>query len=379
MGTFILTEEQKDLQALAKEFADKEIRPLSAEYDIKGETPIDLYQKAAAMGFTAMAWPIELGGLGLPYLTQAIVNEELSKGDVGFANALGASSFAARPVLNMGNEQQKCYVADIVLNGGLASFALTEPNAGSDASALRTTAVKSGDEYILNGRKCFITNAPYAQFFVVFAKTDPEKGHRGISAFLVERSRPGVSVGKHEDKMGFRVSTAADVMLEDVHVPAENLIGVENKGYGLAMKILDYSRIGVAAEAVGLAQEALDIAVAYAKERVTFGKPIGHHQFIQYKLAEMESKIQAARAVTYQAAELADNGVAGFGKLSSCAKLLASDTAVFVVNEAVQILGGYGYMKDYRTEKLYRDAKLLPIFEGTNEIQRMIIAGYLLK
>ena len=378
MGTFILTDEQRDLQALAKEFADKEIRPLSAEYDLKGETPMDLYQKAAAMGFTAAAWPTQLGGLGLSYHTQAIVNEELSKGDVGFANALGASSFAARPVLNAGTERQKQYVADIVLHGGLASFALTEPNAGSDAAALRTTAVKSGSEYILNGRKCFITNAPYAQFFVVFAKTAPEKGHRGISAFLVERSRPGVSVGKHEDKMGFRLSTAADVVLEDVHIPAENLVGVENKGFGLAMKILDYSRIGVAAEAVGLAQEAMDLAVGYAKERTTFGKPIGQHQGIQFMLADMEIKIQSARSLTYQAAELADGGVP-FGKISSCAKTLASDSAVSVASDAVQIFSGYGYMKDYRVEKLYRDAKLLQIFEGTNQIQRMIIAGSLLR
>ena len=377
MGTFILTEDQQDLQALAREFADKEIRPLSAEYDVKGETPMELYQKAANMGFTATAWPANLGGLGLSYLTQAIVNEELSKGDVGFANALGASSFAARPILNAGTEEQKRYVADIVLNGGLASFALTEPNAGSDASALRTTAVRTGDEYILNGRKCFITNAPYAKFFVVFAKTDPEKGHRGISAFLVERDRPGVSVGKHEDKMGFRLSTAADVVLEDVHLPAVNLIGVENKGFGLAMKILDYSRIGVAAEAVGLAQEALDLAIGYAKERVTFGKPIGQHQAIQFMLADMEIKIQAARALTYEAAELADNGVP-FGKFSSCAKTLASDTAVAVSSDAVQIFSGYGYMKDYRVEKLYRDAKLLQIFEGTNQIQRMVIGGHLL-
>lgn len=200
MGTFVLTDEQKDLQALAKEFADKEIRPISAEWDVIGDTPPELYKKAADMGFTSMALPEEFGGLGLNYHTQAIINEQLSMGDVGFANALGASQFACRPVLIAGTDEQKRYVVDTVINGGMASFALTEPNAGSDASALRTTAVKSGDEYILNGRKCFITNAPHAQFFCVFAKTAPEKGHRGISCFLVERDRVGVSVGKHEDK-----------------------------------------------------------------------------------------------------------------------------------------------------------------------------------
>ncbi len=377
--SFILTEDQRDLQALAKEFADKEIRPVSAEWDRKGETPMDLYRKAAEKGFTSMAIPEEYGGLGLDLLTRAIINEQLSMGDIGFANALGASSFAAMPVLMAGTEEQKRFVADIVTGGGLASFALTEPNAGSDASALAMTAMRSGDEYILNGRKCFITNAPYAQFFSMFAKTAPELGHRGISCFLVERDRPGVSVGKHEDKMGFRMATAADVILDEVHVPADHLIGEENKGYGLAMKILDYSRVGVAAESVGIAPEALNLAVAYAKERVTFGKPIGQHQAVQFMLADMEMKIQASRGLYYQAAELADNGVKGFGKISSCAKTFASDTAVSVTCDAVQIYSGYGYSKEYRVEKLYRDAKLLQIFEGTNQIQRMIIGGYLLR
>ena len=379
MGTFILTDEQKDLQALAKEFADKEIRPISAEWDRIGDTPMELYQKAAELGFTSSALPEEYGGLGFSYHTQAIINEQLSMGDVGFANALGASQFACRPVLLAGTDEQKRYVVDTVIHGGMASFALTEPNAGSDASALRTTAVRSGDEYILNGRKCFITNAPHAQFFSVFAKTDPSRGHRGISCFLVERDRAGVSVGKHEDKMGFRLATASDVILDEVHVPADHLIGIENKGYNLAMKILDYSRIGVAAEAVGLAQEALDLAVAYAKERATFGKPIGQHQAIQFMLADMELKIQQARALCYEVAELAQGGVPGFGKLSSCAKISASDAAVEVTCDALQIFSGYGYMKDYRIEKLYRDAKLLQIFEGTNQIQRMIVGGYLLR
>ena len=377
MGTFVLTDEQRDLQAIAKEFADKEIRPVSAEWDVIGDTPMDLYKKAAKMGFTASAMPVEYGGLGLSYHTQAIINEQLSMGDIGFANALGASQFACRPVLAAGTEEQKKFVANTVINGGLASFALTEPNAGSDASALRTTAVKSGNEYILNGRKCFITNAPHAQFFCVFAKTAPEKGHRGISCFLVERSRLGVSVSKHEDKMGFRMATASDVILDDVHIPADHLIGVENKGYNLAMKILDYSRIGVAAEGVGLAQEALNLAVAYAKERVTFKKPIAQHQGIQFMLADMELKVQSARALCYEVAELAQAGVPGFGKISSCAKISASDAAVAVCSDALQIFSGYGYMKDYRIEKLYRDAKLLQIFEGTNQIQRMVIAANL--
>ena len=380
MSTFVLDEDRLTLQKVTREFVQRYVRPVAAEWDEKGETPLELYRLAVQHGFATFAWPKEVGGLGLPFLYQVVITEELSKGDVGIANTLGATSFAGRPVLDSGTDAQKQFIADIILKqGGMGSFALTEPNAGSDASKTRPTAVKSGDEYILNGRKCFITNAPNAQFFVLFAKTAPERGHRGISAFLVERDRPGVSTGKHENKMGFRLATAGDVVLEDVHVPAENLIGVENKGYGLAMKILDYSRIGVAAEAVGVAQRALDLAVEYAKGRTTFGQPIARHQGIAFKLADIEMRIQAARSLAYQAAELADAGAAGFGKISSCAKAFASETAEFATREAVQIFGGYGYMKDYEVEKLFRDAKLLSIFEGTNEIQRVITSSYLLK
>ena len=379
MGTFILTEEQKDIVRYAREYADRMIRPVSAEWDRIGDTPMELYRDAAAKGFTSTSIPKEYGGLGLSYLTQALINEEISKGDVGIANTLGASQFACRPIFMNGTEEQKRYAAETVMGGDMAAFALTESGAGSDASAIRTTAVRTADGFVINGRKTFITNGPYARFYTVFAKTAPEKGHRGVSCFLIEADRPGVTPGRNEDKMGFRLASCSDVVFDHVTVPADHLIGEENRGYGLAMKILDYSRIGVGAEAVGLAQEALDLAVKYAKERQTFGKPIAQHQAIQFMIADMEMKIQAARALYYEAAELAEAGQPGFGRISSCAKVMGSDAAVAVTSDAVQIYSGYGYTKDYRVEKLYRDAKLLQIFEGTNQIQRMIIGGYALR
>jgi len=376
---YIISEDARELLKDVREFCENEIKEQVKEYDVSGEWPSEIYEMAVEMQLHMMDVPEEYGGLGLDHIDQAAIMEQIAWADAGVAVTLNGNGLALKPVLLAGTEEQKRKCCDIIVNGGWGAFAITEPDAGCDAANGKATAVREGDSYVLNGRKCFITNAPNAKFFVVFAKTDPSRGHRGISAFLVERDRPGVSTSKHEEKMGFRLSTAGDLVLEDVRVPADHLIGTENKGYGLAMKILDYSRIGVAAEAVGLAQRALDLAVEYAKSRETFGKPISQHQMIQYKIAEMEMRIQAARAMTYHAAELADNGVVGFGKISSCAKCFASETAVFVANEAVQIFGGYGYMKDYEIEKIYRDAKLLPIFEGTNEIQHLIISGYVLK
>jgi len=376
---YIISEDARELLKDVREFCENEIKEQVKEYDVSGEWPSEIYEMAVEMQLHMMDVPEEYGGLGLDHIDQAAIMEQIAWADAGVAVTLNGNGLALKPVLLAGTEEQKRKCCDIIVNGGWGAFAITEPDAGCDAANGKATAVREGDSYVLNGRKCFITNAPNAKFFVVFAKTDPSRGHRGISAFLVERDRPGVSTSKHEEKMGFRLSTAGDLVLEDVRVPADHLIGTENKGYGLAMKILDYSRIGVAAEAVGLAQRALDLAVEYAKSRETFGKPISQHQMIQYKIAEMEMRIQAARAMTYHAAELADNGVVGFGKISSCAKCFASETAVFVANEAVQIFGGYGYMKDYEIEKIYRDAKLLTIFEGTNEIQHLIISGYVLK
>lgn len=378
MGCFVLTDEQKDFRNMAKEFAEKELKPISKEWDIIGDTPLDIYQKAADIGFTSIAWPEELGGFGLDSITQCIITEELTKGDAGFANALAASTLASRPILIAGNEEQKRYAADIVLKGGMAAFALTEPDAGSDAAAIKTVAVKDGDEYVINGRKCFITNAPHAKFFVVFAKTDKSKGVKGISAFLVESDRPGVSTGKHEDKMGIRLASASDVIFEDVRIPATNLLGVEGGGFKIAMQTLDIARIDCAAAAVGIAQHAIELSVKYAKERVTFGAPIAKLQAIQFMIADMEIQTQAARSLVYQAAELADAGQIS-SKLCACAKAMAGDTAMKVTTDAVQIYSGYGYSREYPVEKLMRDAKIFQIFDGTNQIQRVVIAGLMLK
>ena len=375
---FARNEERDSLREMAHQFAEKRVAAYSREYDLKGETPLDLYQEAADLGYTGLVWPEELGGAGLSMTDKVIISEELSWGDAGFCNALDASTLGSRPILIAGTDEQKKYAADIVINGGMASFALTEPNAGSDAAAIKTTAVKVGDEYVINGRKCFITNAPYAKFYVVFAKTAPDKGLKGISAFLVERDRPGVSVGHHEDKMGIRLSTASDVLFEDVHVPADHLLGEEGKGFKLAMQTLDIARVDCAAEAIGICQKAIDLSVEYAKTRVTFGKPIAQLQAIQFMLADMEIRTQAARSLVYRAAELIDAGQTD-SKLCACAKAAASEAAMQNALDAVQIFSGYGYSREYPVEKLMRDAKIYMIFDGTSQIQRVVIAGNMLK
>lgn len=374
----ILTEDQKSLLSLAKDFGEKSILPLSKEYDLKGDTPLDLYQQAADLGFTALAWPEELGGLALDEVTKSMIGEELSKYDAGFCNALDASTLASRPILIAGTDEQKAYAAELVLGGKMASFALTEPNAGSDAASITTTAVKTDNGYVLNGRKCFITNAPYAQFFVVFAKTDKEAGVKGISAFLVERDLPGVSIGKHEDKMGIRLATAADVILEDVEVPNDHLLGEEGKGFKLAMQTMDVARIDCAAGAMGIAQRALDLATEYAKTRVTFGKPIAKLQAIQFMLADMAIRAESARSLVLRAAELYDAGQSD-SLLCAAAKVAASEAAMQNALDALQIYGGYGYSREYPLEKLVRDAKIFMIFDGTNQILRSVVAGNLLR
>lgn len=375
---FARNEERDSLREMARKFAEERISAYSKEWDIKGDTPMDLYQEAADLGYTGLAWPEELGGAGVSAVDKVIVGEELSKVDAGFCNALDASTLASRPILLAGTDEQKKYAADIVINGGMASFALTEPNAGSDAAAIRTTAVKDGDEYVINGRKCFITNGPYAQFYVVFAKTDPEKGVKGISAFLVERERAGVSVGKHEDKMGIRLATASDVIFENVRVPADHLLGQEGKGFKLAMQTMDIARVDCGAGALGICQRAIDLSVEYAKTRITFGKPISELQAIQFMLADMEIRTQAARSLVHRAAELIDAGETS-SKLCACAKAAASEAAVQNALDAIQIFSGYGYSREYPVEKLLRDAKIFMIFDGTSQIQRVVISSNLLR
>lgn len=378
MSAFVLSKDQKDYLRLAAEFGKEVMLPAAKEYDLLGETPLHIYREAVKLGFASVALPEEYGGLGLGMTTQCLLTEELSRWEAGITNALGASSLAAKPILIAGTPAQKQYAVDLIQAGHLAAFGLTEPDAGSDAAALKTTAIRCDGGYVLNGRKCFITNAPYADFFVIFALTEKGVGTKGISAFLVEADRPGVSVGKHEDKMGLRLSAAADVLLEQVFVPKENLLGEEGKGFIIAMKTLDASRAEVAASAVGIAQNALDLSIEYAKNRRCFGKPIAKLQGIQFMLADMEIQTQAARALVYHAAELIDNGLP-YSKISAAAKCMAGDTAMKVTTDAVQIFSGYGYTRDYPVEKLMRDAKLFQIFEGTNQIQRVVVSGALLK
>ena len=375
---YILNDEQKDVVALAKEFADKEVAPLVKEYDISGEPPMELYQKAFDMGLHALEIPEEYGGSGMDYYTVAAVYEELAKVDAGFATGVAATGLGLKPVLMAGTDEQKKYFAEYILGtrgNCFGAFALTEPDAGSDASAGKTVAEKVGDEYIINGRKNVITNAGLASIYVVFAITDKSKGTKGISAFIVERDREGVSVGKEEDKMGIRLSNTADVVFDNVHIPADHLLGREGQGFALAMKTLDLARPMVAAMAVGVAQRALEEATAYAKQRVTFGKPIIRHQVIQFKLADMDIKAEMARAGIINAL---NNYYAGipYGREAAIAKCYAGDIAVECALEGIQILGGYGYSREYPVEKLLRDAKIMQIYEGTNEIQRVVVAGY---
>lgn len=376
MTHLLLTDEQRDLQSFAKEFAEKELAPVVKECDLKGEFPMEVFQKFRDVGFNTMFLPENYGGQGLGAMEMVLVYEEFAKVDAGFICSASTGEFGIEPILIAGTEEQKQYYMDFILNGGLGAFALTEPNAGSDASATKTTAVRDGDDYIINGRKCFITSGPIADVYSVFASTDPSKGAKGISCFIVERSRPGVSVGKDEDKMGMRLSCTSDVLFEDVRIPAKNLVGTEGTGFGLAMKCLDRSRGVNSYGALGIAQRALDEAVAYAKQRKTFGKPIIAHQGVQFMLADMEIDVTTARALLWQCATLVDRGIFDT-RLGSVTKTFLSDMVMRVTTNAVQVLGGYGYSREYPVEKLMRDAKLWSIFEGTNQIQRMVIAGTL--
>ena len=378
MSRFALTKDQQDLKNLAAEFGRDVLRAADKLADETGETPLDVYRQMVEIGFADLSLPKEFGGLGMDLTTEAIINEELCRWGAGITNAIGATTLGIKPILIAGNPEQKQRAVDMVRAGHMAAFGLTEPDAGSDAAAQKTFAKKVEGGYVLNGRKCFITNAPYADLFVIFAMTKRGVGHRGISAFIVEGDRPGLSRGPHEKKMGLRGAAAGDVILEDVFVPDENLLGEEGKGFKLAMQTLDASRVIVGISAVGIAQSAIDHSVEYAKNRICFGKPIANLQAIQFMLADMEIQTQAARALCYAAAEAYDNGKP-FTELAAAAKCMGGDTAMKVTTDAVQILSGYGYMRDYPVEKLMRDAKLFQIFEGTNQVQRVVVSGNMLK
>jgi acyl-CoA dehydrogenase len=372
--SFALTDEQKELRALAREFATKEIRPVAAEYDVHMRHPADVIAKAHEVGLVNIHVPTELGGPGLSVFDGMLVAEELNWGCSGIGTSLSANSLGAGPVILAGTDAQKdTWLRPLLEEPILCSFGLSEPEAGSDVARLKTTAVRQGDDYVLNGSKTFITNAGYANWTVVFAKTDPSKGHRGISAFIVPMDTPGVTIESHLDKMGQRATDTSAFALQDVVIPAANLLGQEGDGFKIAMRTLDGTRPGTAIGAVGVAQAAYELSVDYAKERVTFDMPIAMHQGVNFMIADMATEIEAARLLTWQAAWMLDQGQRAT-LYSSFAKRFAADTAMKVTTDAVQVFGGYGYMKEYPVEKLMRDAKLFQIYEGTSQIQRLVIA-----
>lgn len=369
---YIISEDARELLKDVREFAEKEIKEQVKEYDISGEWPKEIYDKAIEMQLHMMDVPEEYGGLGLDHIDQAAILEQIAWADAGVAVTLNGNGLALKPVLIAGNEEQKRKCCDIIVNGGWGVFALTEPDAGCDAGNGKTTAVRNGNEYILNGRKCFITNAQVGDFYVVTAMTDKSKGTRGMSAFLIYKGTPGLSVGNHENKMGIRTSVTSDLVLDDVRVPVENRLGEEGTGFITAMKTLDLARTWCAVIGVGLAQRCIDEAVSYAKQRIQFGKPISSHQAIEFKIADMEIRTEASRQLVAHAIRLSDLGMS-FGRESAAAKCFAGDSVMQTAVDAVQILGGYGYSREYPVEKLLRDAKIFQIFEGTNEIQRMVV------
>ena len=375
---YILSEEGSELVSTVREFCENEVKEQCKSFDESGEFPADIVRQGAEMGLSALEVPEEYGGVGIDAITCAAICEEMAYADAGFYTTMSASGLALRPVLIAGNEEQKKWACDVLLNGGHAAFGLTEPMAGSDSSNTKTTAEKDGDSYILNGRKCFITNGGIADFYTIFAMTNKARGIRGISTFLVPRDTPGLSVGNHENKMGIRTSNTTDVVMEDVSVPASALLGKEGNGFLVSMKTLDMSRPYVGAGAVGIAQRCIDEAVAYSKQRVTFGSAISNHQAIQFMLADMEIRTETARSMVIQAVTRQEQGLS-YSKESAIAKCYAGDIAVQNALDAIQILGGYGYSREYPVEKLLRDAKIFQIYEGTNQIQRSVIAKSVIK
>jgi acyl-CoA dehydrogenase len=377
MLDFTLTEEQRNIRELAHDFAEKEIRPVAWDYDRDATWPQEIIRKAWDVGLMNSQLPEEYGGAGASYAEGVLIGEELAWGCAAIATTLGINELAATPVLLGGSEQIKAqYLGMLTEEPRLASFCLTEPEAGSDVSAMRTTAVRRGDKYVINGSKVFISNGGYADWYTVYAKTDKDAGHRGISAFVVPRDDT-VTVDKHEDKMGLRASNTAAISFNETEVPAANLLGDENHGFRLAMMTLDRSRPGVAAMATGIARAAFEFATEYSKQRVQFGVPIAMHQAIQFMIADMATEIEAARLLAWQSAVLLDQGKRNTVQ-SSHAKRFAADTAMKVATDAVQIYGGYGFIKDYPVEKLMRDAKIMQLYEGTSQIQRLVIAREIL-
>jgi acyl-CoA dehydrogenase len=379
MPDFSLTAEQESLRDLARKFARTEMAPHAAECDRAARFPEEIYRKAFELGLMNLNVPSEYGGSGLGVVDSCLIVEELARACGGMTTSVIANCLALEPILLAGTpEQKERFLKPFCAEYHLASFCLTEPSGGSDAGGLTTRARRDGDDYVLDGEKCFITNAPHASLYTVFATVDPELRHRGITAFVVPRSATGVVPGKDEEKMGHRASSTSTVHFQGVRVPATDRLGADGEGFSIAMRTLDQTRTPIGALATGIAQAALDHAAAYSLKRQTFGKPIAEHQAIQIKLANMAQAVHAARLLTWHAAWTIDHGAKGTLE-SSIAKCFASDAALHVADEAIQTFGGYGYMKEYPVEKLLRDAKLTQIYEGANEIQRTVIARELLR
>ena len=374
---FKLSKEHELLRKMYREFAQNEVKPLAAELDEEERFPKETIPKLAKLGMLGIPFPKKYGGAGGDNLAYAICVEEIAK-TCGTTSVIicAHTSLCSYPIYAYGTEEQKMkYLPDLLSGRKLGAFGLTEPGAGTDASGQQTTAVLEGDHYVLNGTKCFITNATEAETFVVFAMTDKSKGNHGISAFIVEKDFPGFSIGKHEKKMGIRGSATSDLIFEDCIVPKENLLGQEEKGFKIAMGTLDGGRVGVAAQALGIGEGAIDEAIAYTKERVQFGKRISQFQNTQFQLADMKARADAAQLLVYRAACAKDDGDLKCGFYSSMAKLVAAEMVSDVTRRAVQLFGGYGYTKDYPVERMMRDAKITEIYEGTSEVQRIVISA----
>ncbi|MGX2961793.1 acyl-CoA dehydrogenase [Peribacillus sp. JNUCC 23] len=377
---FKLTDEHDMIRKMVRDFAKKEVEPTAAERDEEERFDRTLFDKMAELGLTGIPWPEEYGGIGSDYLAYCIAVEELSRVCASTGVTLSAhTSLAGWPIYSFGTEEQKQkYLRPMAEGQKIGAYGLTEPGAGSDAGGMSTQARLEDDHYVLNGSKIFITNGGIADTYIVFALTDPTSKQKGTSAFIIEKDFPGFSIGKKERKLGIRSSPTTEIIFEDCQVPKENLLGKEGEGFKIAMMTLDGGRNGIAAQAVGIAQGALDAAVEYAKGRVQFGKPIAAQQGVSFKLAEMATSVEAARLLTYQAAWLESEGFP-YGKESAMSKLFAGDTAMKVTTEAVQVFGGYGYTKDYPVERYMRDAKITQIYEGTQEIQKLVISRMLTK
>jgi alkylation response protein AidB-like acyl-CoA dehydrogenase len=373
------TEEQEMMRKMVRDFAQNEIAPFIETMEETDEYPLHIIRKMGEYGLMGIPIPTEYGGVGADFTSYILTINEIAKVSATVGVILSVhTSVGTNPILYFGTEEQKQkYLPKLATGQYIGAFALTEPNAGSDAGKIRTSAVKKGDKYILNGSKIFITNGGFADTYITFAVTNPEAGSKGISAFIVEKDTPGFTVGKKEKKMGLHGSSTTELIFENAEVPAENLLGQEGEGFKIAMANLDVGRIGIAAQGLGIAEAALEYSIQYAKERIQFGKPISANQGISFKIADMATDVDAAKLLVYRAAELRNNGIK-CGKEASMAKRFSTDTAMKTATEAIQIYGGYGYTKDYPVERLFRDAKITQIYEGTNEIQRIVISKYLL-